>query len=188
VQLGRESGVSSGYMLWVSVAAMIAGIVIAFFTHLKTFYHMGALSAIGAEGNGYYEVRWASGSYAKAIAMGNSREGFEWLPNLFRLGGAGIVLLLANLRGRYGAFPFTPWGYLIASTYGSTYWTSFMITWVLQKIILRYWGAKSHARAIPFFLGISFGYMFATVAAVIVGFVTGKPFSFAAGKRLYFDI
>lgn len=133
-------------------------------------------------------VRWASSSYAKAMAIGSSRAGFEFLPNLFRVGGAVIVLVLANLRARYGSFPFTPWGYLVASTYGTTYWASFMLTWAAQKVILRYWGAKAHVRAIPFFLGISFGYMFATVAAVAVGFITGKPFSFSAGKRLYFDI
>ncbi len=188
VQLGRESGISRSAMMWVNVGAIVVGLAIAYYTHLSTFYHMGALSSIGAEGDGYYEVRWARSSYLKTIAMGHSRAGFEILPNVFRLGGAGMVLLLAYFRGRYGAFPFTPWGYLIASTYGSTYWTSFLITWGLQKIILRYWGAKSHTKAIPFFLGISFGYMFATMAAVIVGFVTGKPFSFAGGKRLYFDI
>lgn len=188
VHLGGVSKAPGGAVLWVNVGAILLGLVIAYFTHLQTFYRMGALSAIGAEGSGYYEVRWASGSYAKAIAVSNSRSGFELLPNLFRLGGAGMVLLLAHLRGRYGGFPFTPWGYLIASTYGTTYWTSFLITWIAQKVILRYWGAKAHTRAIPFFLGISFGYMFATVAAVVVGFVTGKPFSFAAGKRLYFDV
>lgn len=188
VRLGRETGISPSAMLWVNVLAIVAGLVIAYWTHLRTFHDMGALSAIGAEGDGYYEVKWARGSYAKAISIGQSRTGFDLIPNLFRLGGAGMVILLANLRARYGGFPFTPWGYLIASTYGTTYWTSFMITWAAQKIILRYWGAKSHARAIPFFLGISFGYMFATMAAVIVGFVTGKAFSFAAGKRLYFDV
>lgn len=188
VHLGRESGVSQGSMFWVNVGAILLGLGIAYWTHLRTFYDMGALSAIGAGGDGYYEVRWARGNYAKVLAFANSRTGFQLAPNVFRLTGAGIVLLLARLRGAYGGFPFTPWGYLIASSYGGTYWASFFITWAAQKVILRYWGAKSHTRAIPFFLGISFGYMAATAAAVAVGFITGKPFSFAAGKRLYFDI
>lgn len=188
VQLAGEAGVSRSWMYGVNLAAILAGLLIAYWTHLGTCYHMGALSAVGAEGDGYYELRWARGSYAKMLAFTNSRTGFALAPNAFRLGGAGVVLMMAYLRGRYGAFPFTPWGYLVASSYGGTYWTSFLITWVAQKVILRYWGARSHTRAIPFFLGISFGYMAATAAAVAVGFAIGKPFSFRAGKRLYFDI
>lgn len=188
VRLAQAAGIGGGHMFFVNVAAIIAGLAIAYWTHLGTFYQMGALSAVGAGGDGYYEVRWARGDYAKMMALAGSQSGFQLAPNLFRLAGAGMVLLLARMRAQYGGFPFTPWGYLVACSYGGTYWFSFLMTWAAQKVILRYWGARSHTRAIPFFLGISFGYMAATVAAVIVGFATGKAFSFAAGKRLYFDI
>ena len=188
VQLARTSRISPGAMFWVNVGAIVLGLVIAYWTHLRTFYSMGALSAVGSGGDGYYEVRWARSDYGKVVALATSRTGFELAPNVFRLIGAIVVLTFARLRGRFGAFPFTPWGYLVASSYGGTYWASFFITWVFQKVILRYWGARAHVRAIPFFLGISFGYMAATAAAVAVGFVTGKPFSFSADKRLYFDI
>lgn len=188
VRLAQEANVSQSAMFAINIGAIVVGLAVAFYTHLGTFYDIGALSSVGGGGNGYYEVRWARGSYAKVLSFPDSHAGFELAPNLFRLGGAAIVLALAHLRGRFGNFPFTPWGYLVASTYGGTYWCSFLITWVAQKVILRYWGAKAHTRAIPFFLGISFGYMAATAAAVAVGFATGKPFSFDAGKRLYFDI
>jgi len=187
-ELAKEGHLSRRSMLWLSLGAVLIGLLIAYATCLDTFYDIGALSAAGAEGDGYYEVRWARGNYAKMLAAAQSNRGFQLLPNLFRFGGGGIVLLLAWLRARYVSFPFTPWGYVVASTYGSTFWTSFLITWAAQKVVLRYWGAKSHKRAIPFFLGISFGYMAATIAAVAVAFAVGKPFSFSAGKRLYFDI
>jgi len=188
LELAKEGNVRRSAMLWLSLGSVLMGLIIAYVTCLDTFYDIGALSAAGAEGDGYYEIRWARGNYLKMIAQAHSSEGFQWLPNIFRFGGAGIVLGLAWMRARYVNFPWTPWGYVVASTYGSTFWTSFLITWAAQKIVLRYWGAKAHQRAIPFFLGISFGYMFATIAAVIVGFSVGKPFSFNAGKRLYFDI
>ncbi len=188
VHAARETGIAPGYAFWVNVGAIVVGLLIAYATHLHTFYSMGALSAVGAGGDGYYEVRWARGDYAKAIAVAGSRAGFQLAPNVFRLAGAGIVLLLARMRGRFGAFPLTPWGYLIASSYGGTYWASFCFTWVAQKVILRYFGAKSHTRAIPFFLGIAFGYMSATVVAVALGFASGKAFSFNSNRRLYFDI
>jgi len=186
--LAREGGVRRSAILWLSLFSVLIGLLLAYATCLDTFYDIGALSSAGAEGDGYYEIRWARGNYAKMLSAARSDEGFQWLPNLFRAGGGVIVLLLAWLRARFVGFPFTPWGYVVASTYGSTFWTSFLITWAAQKLVLRYWGAKAHRRAIPLFLGISFGYMFATVAAVAVAFSVGKPFSFNAGKRLYFDI
>ncbi len=188
LKLAEEGGLSRRSMLWLSLGAVVVGLIIAYATCLDTFYDLGALSSAGAEGDGYYEVRWARGNYSKMLVAAHSNRGFQWLPNLFRLGGAVIVMLLAWLRARYVGFPFTPWGYVVASTYGSTFWTSFLITWAAQKLLLRYWGAKAHKRAIPFFLGISFGYMFATIAALAVAFSAGKPLSFSSGKRLYFDI
>ncbi len=188
VYLAGQSGISRSAMLWVNLGAILVGLLIAYWTHLSTFYDMGALSAVGAEGDGYYELRWARGSYLRLLSFVDSDAGFALTPNLFRLGGGAMALILLHLRARWGGFPFTPWGYLIGACYGNTFWTSFLITWTAKKIILRYWGAKSHARALPCFLGISFGYMAATVAAVAVGFAVGKPFSFRAGKRLYFDI
>jgi len=188
LELARQARLRRTAMLWVSLGAVLLGLVIAYGTCLDTFYDMGALSAAGAAGTGYYEVQWAQGNYFKMLAAAQSGEGFQAMPNLFRAGGAGVVMLLVWLRSRYVSFPFTPWGYLVASVYGSTFWTSFLITWAAQKIVLRYWGARAHKRAIPLFLGISFGYMFATVAALAVAFSAGKPLSFASGKRLYFDI
>lgn len=188
LELAKESGISRWSMLWVSLGSVLLGLMIAYATCLDTFYDIGALSAAGAEGDGYYEVRWARGNYAKMLAAVHSNEGFQVLPSLFRFGGGGLVLLLAWLRARYVNFPFTPWGYVVASTYGGTFWTSFLITWTAQKLVLRYGGAQAHRRAIPCFLGISFGYMTATIAALVVAFSVGKPFSFRAGKRLYFDI
>lgn len=188
LELARRSGLSRSAMLWIGLLAVLAGLVIAYYICLDTFYDIGALSSAGAEGTGYYEVRWARGNYQKLLAQAHSNAGPELLPNVFRAGGGVIVMLLAWLRARYVGFPFTPWGYVVASTYGSTFWASFLITWAAQKIILRYWGARAHQRAIPCFLGISFGYMFATIAALVVAFSVGKPLSFASGKRLFFDI
>jgi hypothetical protein len=185
LRLGKVAGQPEWRMLALSLGAAAVGLGIAYWTHLGTFYGMGALSAVGAGGNGYYEVNWAQGSYMQLVNLA-PRDSLG--PNLFRLGGAGIVLALALLRGRFTWFPFTPWGFVIASSYGNTYWASFFLTWVAQRIILRYGGMTLHAKAVPAFLGIAFGYMTATLAAVAMGFATGQVFSFAAGRRLYFDV
>jgi hypothetical protein len=185
-RLARVAELSPARMFALGLAAVATGLGVAYWTHLRTFYTMGALSAVGAGGDGYYEVRWAAGSYQQLLSVASRSVGSG--PNGLRLLGAGLALALAALRGRFTWFPITPWGYLIASTYGGTYWASFFLTWVAQKIILRYGGMSLHTRAVPGFLGLSFGYMTATVAAVALGSATGRAFSFAAGRRLYFDI
>ena len=186
LRLARVSGVPERRMFALSLGAIAVGLGVAYWTHLSTFYRIGALSSVGAGGDGYYEVRWAFGSYQELLAVG--QRGFEWGPNALRLAGGAIVLLLAALRGRFTWFPLTPWGYLIASSYGGTYWASFCLTWVAQRVILRYGGMPLHTKAVPGFLGIAFGYMAATIASLTMGFATGKTFSFSADRRLYFDI
>ncbi|MGQ9732940.1 MAG: DUF6785 family protein [Candidatus Zipacnadales bacterium] len=186
-RLARVAGLREARMLALSLGAVLAGLLIAYWTHLKTFYTLGALSSVGAGGDGYYEVRWAVGSYQQLLLI-NSHGPSAIGPNGFRVLGAVIVLVLAALRARFAWFPVTPWGYLIASSYGGTYWGSFFLTWVAQKILLRYGGMTLHTRAVPGFLGLAFGYMAATVAAVCTGWFTGRAFSFAAGRRLYFDV
>ncbi len=188
LRLAKVAGVSERRMFWLGLVALGIGLAIAYWTHLKTFYGIGALSAVGAGGDGYYEVRWASGNYMQLLTFTQRSHATALGPNLFRLAGALIALLLIALRGRFTWFPVTPWGYLIASSYGNTYWASFFLTWAAQRIILRYGGMTMHTRAVPGFLGLAFGYMAATVAAVCMGFATGQVFSFRAGRRLYFDI
>lgn len=185
LRLGKIAQESDWRTFALTLSAAAAGLVIAYWTHLSTFYSIGALSAVGAGGNGYYEVNWASGNYMQLVNLA-PRDSLG--PNLFRAGGAAVVLLLALLRGRFTWFPLTPWGYVIASSYGNTYWASFFLTWAAQRIILRYGGMTLHAKAVPAFLGIAFGYMTATLAAVAMGFATGQVFSFAAGRRLFFDV
>ncbi len=187
-QLGSRAGIAPRAMWTIGVGSVALGLLIAFWTHLTTFYDMGALLAGGSEGTGYWELSAARGVYARFLAATRSDVGFRPGPNMFRLGGAGALLLLVFLRRHFTQFPMTPWGYMITCSYGATFWPSFLLTWVAQRSILRYLGPKAYTRAIPLFLGISFGYMSATVAAVGVGFATGHALSFRSGKRLYFDI
>jgi len=175
-------------MFLLGLGGIALGLVIGYWTHLGTFYDIGALSSIGADGDGYYEARWARGCYSQILTYAPRGQAPVIWPNVARLSGGGIVLLLAFVRANSVRWPVTPWGYLIAASYGTTYWASFLITWAAHRVILRYGGMTAHVRAVPFFLGLSFGYMTATVAAVSVAFAVGKPFSFGAGRRLYFDI
>ncbi len=188
LRLARVAGLARRHMFVLGLGAIALGLLIGYCTHLGTFYDIGALSSIGADGDGYYEVRWARGCYSQILTYEHLRESPAIWPNVARLTGGAIVLLLAVLRANSARWPVTPWGYLVACSYGTTYWASFLLTWAAHRLILRYGGMRTHVRAVPFFLGMSFGYMAATVAALIVAFAVGKPFSFGAGRRLYFDI
>jgi hypothetical protein len=188
LRLADVARLARRHMFVLGLGAIALGLGIGYWTHLGTFYDLGALSSIGADGDGYYEARWARSCYSQILTYDQRHwEPAVW-PNVARLSGGTIVLLLTVVRANSVRWPVTPWGYLIAASYGTTYWASFLITWAAHRVILRYGGMRAHVRAVPFFLGLSFGYMTATVAAVAIAFAVGKPFSFGAGRRLYFDI
>ena len=188
LRLADVAGLAQRRMFVLGLCGIAAGLVIAYWTHLRTFYDLGGLTAIGADGDGYYEARWARSCYSQILAYGPRGHAPVIWPNVGRAAGGVVVLLLTVLRATMVRWPITPWGYLVAASYGTTYWASFLITWAAHRVLLKYGGMRTHVRGVPFFLGLSFGYMTATVAAVIVAFAVGKPFSFGSGRRLYFDI
>jgi hypothetical protein len=187
-QLGRKSATGPLPTLLLTIGSVLLGLALAWWTHLTTFYGIGALMATGSAGGGYWELGAARGVHNKFLAAMDSGAGFRLGAVFFRLAGACVVLGLALLRSRYAGFPLTPWGYMITCSYGATFWPSFLMVWILQRAILRYGGPKAYHKAIPFFLGISFGYMSAAVVALAMAFLSGRGPSFGAGRRIYFDI
>lgn len=187
-QLSRKSGIAPAPLMGMSLGAIFVGLMIAWWIHLKTFYEIGALMATGSGGTGYWELSAARGMHKKFLAAKDANYNFRFAPTLFRLGGAGVVWLLAWLRGRYTGFPLTPWGYMITCSYGATFWPSFLLVWIIQRLILRYGGPRAYKRFIPFFLGIAFGHMSAAIIALLMALISGSGPSFAGGRRIYFDI
>ena len=61
------------------------------------------------------------------------------------------------LRLHFLWWPFHPLGYAISSSWGIHVWSSFLISWVVKLIVLRYGGLRAYRQTVPFFLGIILG-------------------------------
>ena len=98
--------------------------------------------------------------------------------------GVGFVLafLLMFIRSRFLWSQLHPLGYAVSSSWGIHLWSSFMISWVIKKVILKYGGFKGYRKAVPFFLGLILGEF--TVGSVwnILGIILDMPmYQFSIG-------
>ena len=72
--------------------------------------------------------------------------------------GAALTLMLFILRLRFFWWPLHPAGYALAVSFAIDYfWFTFLISWALKSIILKYGRVKGYQRAIPFFFGLMLG-------------------------------
>ena len=134
--------------------AVFLSVLATFWLILDSFYRHGSSS-------GYY-TWWGSGGFG--------RETFWWLeswlayPSDADYAAVGFIgfgfigsLLLMAMRYRFLWWPFHPLGYAISSSWGIHVWSSFLISWVIKLVVLRYGGLRAYRQAIPFFLGLILG-------------------------------
>ena len=134
--------------------ATFLSVLATFWLILQSFYKNGSSS-------GYY-TWWGSGGFG--------RETFGWLEswlsyptnsNIPALGFMGVgffgSLLLMFMRFRFLWWQFHPLGYAISSSWGIHVWSSFLLSWIIKVIVLRYGGLRTYRRAVPFFLGLILG-------------------------------
>ena len=148
-------------LIWILMLAIFTSVVSTFWLILDSFYRRGSAS-------GFY-TWWGSGGFG--------RETFRWLeswllhrtePDLFAIGAVSVGFLLSIgmmfLRLHFLWWPFHPLGYAISSSWGIHVWSSFLISWIVKLIVLRYGGLRSYRQTVPFFLGIILGeYMVGSV-------------------------
>jgi len=141
-------------LVFALILATFISVIATFQLILHSFYRHGSSS-------GYY-TWWGSGGFG--------RETFWWLeswlsypsdPNIPATAFIGVgffaSLLLMFLRFRFLWWSFHPLGYAISSSWGIHVWSSFLISWIIKAIILRYGGLRTYRRAVPFFLGLILG-------------------------------
>ena len=78
--------------------------------------------------------------------------------------GAGLAALLYALCMVLPKWPLHPVGLLMVNTfYGEEGWVSIFLGWLLKALIVRFGGARVYRKAIPVFLGLIMGEVFAAV-------------------------
>ncbi len=90
--------------------------------------------------------------------------------------GTAFTLLLLTMRLRFLWWPFHPVGYAISSSIlMGLLWVPMLIAWLFKILLMRYAGARSYRRAIPFFFGLILGEFVVGSLWTVVGMIGRFP-------------
>ncbi len=153
-QLGMSKTGVNRNLIWILMLAIFTSVLSTFWLTLDSFYQRGSTS-------GFYNWWGAGGFGRETFGLLESWMLYqtEWDPVAIGAVSVGFLFSIGMMfmRLHFIWWPFHPLGYAISSSWGIHVWSSFLISWVVKLIILRYGGLKSYRYAVPFFLGIILG-------------------------------
>ena len=153
-KLAERTKINTKRLVPVIMIATLVGTLASFWAYLHVLYKEGADAATG---------------YVVGIGWETFERLQDWLgsptgPDAGAIRSmslaATITFVLYFLRHRFLWWPFHPIGYVMtAATWGglADFWFSVFLGWSIKVIILRFFGARAHRRAVPFFLGLVLG-------------------------------
>jgi hypothetical protein len=152
-KMSKLLNIDSKKLALTMMTALVVGVISGFWALLHSAYRSGVESGFTA----YTGIGWEA-IYRLAWWVQEPR-GTNY-PELGFIGiGLFFSLIMMFLRIRFLWWPLHPVGYAI-STSGwiiNYIWFSFMVSWFIKWIILKYGGIKMYRSAIPFFLGLILG-------------------------------
>jgi len=151
-------------MLWVLVAAMVYGLLCAYWIHFTAYYRFGANVLESGTTAGGFRVYLARQEYDQLSNAIRNPPG----PDVTRTqaAAAGFILTLLLVLGRkfFLRSPFHPLGLAMACSYGGAIWSSFFGAWLVKLIAQRLGGMRVYRALEPLFLGLVLGHFFASGA------------------------
>ncbi len=81
------------------------------------------------------------------------------------------------MRARYVGWPFHPVPFAVTAgwgTYVAFFWLPFLIAWLAELAIVRYWGRSGFRTALPFFFGLILGEMTGGMLWPLYGMLTQR--------------
>ena len=81
----------------------------------------------------------------------------DWIRLAFHGVGAAVTAFLAVMRQHFLRWPFHPMGYVFGTGFGWLVWGPALVGWLCKWLSVRYGGAQTYRRLLPFFLGLIFG-------------------------------
>lgn len=173
---GHRLGQSRRTLAKVVIAALIAGLLLAFLVNLSAYYEYGGLVLSSPGGN--------EGGQMTQEVLGQYNAISQWLdkpeaPNKVKIGYtiAGAVIALAMILGRRGwvRFPFHAGGYALAYCHGGPYmWFPAFVLWLTKSITLKLGGVKLYRRIAPGFLAFTLGHFFSVGVWSFIGLFAGE--------------
>ena len=155
-KLAELSGVSTRRMVWGMGLGLLTGIVAGYAFSLETIYEHG-LFALQEQGGGRSEARIGR-YYNYLFKEAGSVEGdTDWVRMGLHVRGAGFTWVLAFLRQHFLRWPLHPMGFVFGTGFGWLIWGSVFCGWLCKWLVVRYGGAQTYRRVMPFFLGLIFG-------------------------------
>jgi hypothetical protein len=91
----------------------------------------------------------------------------------FIIGGAAITGFFSYMRMRFIWWPFHPLGFVWGINYFFNWFVcgSFLVAWLAKLLILRYGGANSYKRTVPFFIGLVAGDLAGQLITLTLGII-----------------
>ena len=174
LRLAELGGIRPRSMTWTLVIAMLVGMWVAWWLHLRSYYEYGAGGVRALEGWGaglakqeYTELAGYADAPAPPDVARTTAAGFG-----FALAGALTVLRVLFLR-----FPLHPLAYCMTTSYGELIWGSFLIVWLVKSTVFKLGGMRTYRRLIPGFIGLALGHFFtAGIAYGLVGAYGSEAF------------
>jgi len=149
-------------MVTVAYLALGAGLLLAFWMFLKTYYGYGAnVLAGGAKtGTGGGRIHFCFQAFWQVAQYVEHPRPMDRSRDLALLIGATVTACMLGARMAWLRFPLHPLGYLMSCTWGANLWWAFFVAWAAKKTILHMGGVKLYHRLIPFFVGLALGHFF----------------------------
>ncbi|HCK14109.1 TPA: hypothetical protein DHW51_08295 [Candidatus Poribacteria bacterium] len=169
-KLATSTGISQKQVTFAMVLAAGVGILSAFWVLLHIPYQMGALTRIPFPTvSAFGREPW---SRLESWLINPSPTNY---PETLFLGiGILFTFFLMFMRMKFFWFPLYPAAYAVTNSWGiHNIWFCLFLAWVVKLVILRFFGLKTHQKAIPFFLGLILGEFTVGCLWTIVGILFG---------------
>ncbi|MBD71224.1 hypothetical protein CMK21_14055 [Candidatus Poribacteria bacterium] len=169
-KLSTSTGISQKQVTFAMVLAAGVGILSAFWVLLHIPYQMGALTRIPFPTvSSFGREPW---SRLESWLINPSPTNY---PETLFLGiGILFTFFLMFMRMKFFWFPLYPAAYAVTNSWGiHNIWFCLFLAWVVKLVILRFFGLKTHQKAIPFFLGLILGEFTVGCLWTIVGILFG---------------
>jgi len=155
-------------LVGVAIVVLILGLLICGAVHLHMGYHLEySYDGLQAPITGRGATRLSLGPVTNLVlGRDNTVRAEQFGYILFGGALAGVLLFLCT---RFPGWPLHPIGLIfVHSSIGLRLCISMFLGWFLRTMILRYFGARAYRAAMPIFLGLILGEMFANVIWTLV--------------------
>jgi len=164
LKIADEGGIARRRMLWVMVAAMVYGLLCAYWIHFVGYYKYGANVLEEGTTAGGFRVLLLRQEYDRLSNAIRTPPGPDKLRSMASLGGFLLTMVLLLGRKLFLRSPFHPLGFAMSCSYGDPIWSSFFAAWLAKLVAQRLGGMRLYRALTPGFLGLVLGHFFASGA------------------------